>query len=95
MLIVKNAMEPLVWQMLNLILGKFPEACDCDICRCDIAAITLNQLQPKYYATEKGEIYNKVKILELQYRADIVGAITKAIIRVSKNPRCGKKKSCS
>ena len=88
--IVKNTMEILVWQMLDDIVAKFPEVCSCEGCKGDIAALALNQLPPKYAATELGEVYSKSNILESQYRADIIGAITRAIVKVTDSPRCGK-----
>lgn len=87
-LMVKNVMEVLVWNFLDDILEKFPEGCNCEQCRYDIAALALNQLTPKYVATEKGEIYTKIQFLEVQYRADIVGALTRAIAKVIESPRC-------
>ncbi|MEW6623741.1 MAG: late competence development ComFB family protein [Bacillota bacterium] len=89
-LLVKNVMELLVMQTVEDVLSKFPEVCRCDICRTDILALALNQLPPKYTVTEKGELFSKIQILEAQYRADIIGAITKAIIKVSESPRCSK-----
>lgn len=85
---VKNVMETLVWNSLENVLDNFPNACKCNICKCDIAAIALNNLTPKYVATEIGEIYSKTEILENQYRADVISAITRAIIRVMQYPRC-------
>ncbi|KUO50715.1 MAG: hypothetical protein APF76_15570 [Desulfitibacter sp. BRH_c19] len=88
--LVKNTMEILVWQMVNDIVPKFPEVCRCNGCRSDIVALALNQLPPMYVATEIGEVYSKSNILESQYRADIIGALTKAIVKVAASPRCSK-----
>ncbi|WP_035267529.1 late competence development ComFB family protein [Desulfitibacter alkalitolerans] len=86
--LVRNTMEILVWQMVDDVMRKFPEVCGCEGCRSDIVALALNQLPPKYVATEIGEVYSKSNILESQYRADIIGAITKAIVKVTESPRC-------
>jgi competence protein ComFB len=84
---VKNYMEDVVWSFLPNVLAKYPEACSCSICQHDTVAIALNQLPPRYVAREQGEIYTKLNTLEIQYRADVYAALTKAIMLVSANPR--------
>ena len=86
-LFLRNYMEDLVWNFLDEVLAKYPEACSCTSCRHDMAAIALNGLQPRYVVREKGEVYSKVSTLEVQYRADIYGALTKAIMTVMSIPR--------
>lgn len=84
---VKNYMEDVVWSFLPNVLAKYPEACHCNICQHDMVAIALNLLPPRYVAREQGEIYTKLNTLEIQYRADVYAALTKAIMVVSSNPR--------
>lgn len=84
---LKNCMEDFVWNFMDEVLAKYPEACSCTICRYDIAAIALNSLPPRYVVREKGEIFSKISTLEVQYRADVYGALTRAIMTVQANPR--------
>lgn len=84
---LKNYMEDVVWSFLPNVLAKYPNACSCEICQHDIAAIALNLLPPRYVVREQGEIYSKLNTLEIQYRADVYAALTKAIMTVTANPR--------
>lgn len=61
--------------------------CDCQQCTDDIKAIMLNNLKPMYVVTDKGILYNKVKALNTQFKADILGELTKAIKIVEENPQ--------
>jgi len=86
-LFLKNYMEECTWEFLDEVLTKYPEVCNCESCRYDIAAIALNNLPPRYVVREKGEIYSKASMLRIQYRADIYAALTKAIFQVKESPR--------
>lgn len=86
-LVLKNYMEDCVWELLDEVLEKNPQACRCAVCRHDIAALALNQLPPRYAVREKGALYTKVSMLETQYRADIYAALTRALMQVKANPR--------
>ncbi|MDN5343966.1 MAG: competence protein ComFB [Clostridia bacterium] len=88
-LFLKNYMEDCVWELLDEVLARDPGACRCAICRYDIAALALNQLPPRYVVREKGVVYSKVAMLEVQHRADIYRAITQALMTVKQNPRHG------
>lgn len=82
-----NHMEKAVLNILDRILESQDNLCRCEKCRLDIAAIALNNLPSKYVVTNKGELYTKVQEMEIQFEADIIREITKAIEIVSKNPR--------
>ncbi len=86
MVILKNYMEEVV---LNLIEGVLDDInmCKCELCKMDIAALALNDLPPKYIATEKGELYSKVNSLRNQFEVDVIAAITKAAVLVKRAPR--------
>lgn len=86
-------MEVLVFEAIDELLEKYEDICACDICRTDIVAYALNSLPPKYIATETGEVYSKLSTLQSQTNSDVLSAIIKAIMRVSKNPRCSNKNS--
>jgi competence protein ComFB len=83
---IKNYMEDLVSDMLEQVL-KDITVCKCDKCKYDITAIALNSLPPKYVVTRKGELYTKLASLAQQSDVDIISAITKASVIVSRNPR--------
>jgi len=83
---VKNYMEEAVLHIIDSILDNV-KACTCNNCVSDVMAITLNNLPPKYVVTKKGELYTKINNLQQQYDVDIVSAITRAHVMVSRNPR--------
>lgn len=83
---LRNYMEFMVFDSLNHIIADL-KICDCDICKHDIAAIALNQLQPKYVVTKKGEIYTKLNVLQQQFEVDVISALTKAANIVNEHPR--------
>lgn len=84
---LKNYMEDFVWGYLDEVLSKYPEICQCDICKHDIVAIALNNLPTKYVVREQGELYSKLETLDTQYRIDVIAALTRAIMIVKDNPR--------
>jgi competence protein ComFB len=80
-------MEDIVRDTLeNLISGR-EDICKCPKCKLDIVAWALNRLPPKYVVTDKGRMYTKLKEQEIQFRADVVQELTKAISRISKGPQ--------
>ncbi|MDU2065669.1 MAG: late competence development ComFB family protein [Sporomusaceae bacterium] len=85
-MILKNYMEDLVWQKLTAILSERPHICSCERCRHDMAAIALNLLPSKYIVKPLGETYTRTHLLETQFNADIVTAISRAVTIVKNNP---------
>lgn len=83
---IKNYMEEIVFNQIKEVLDDI-NACSCDKCMLDIAAIALNDLPPKYIVTEKGELYSKINALKQQFEVDVVAAITKAAVLVKRRPR--------
>lgn len=79
-------MEEVVLNSIEGILDDI-NVCKCQICIMDIAALALNDLPPKYVATEKGELYSKVNSLRNQFEVDVIAAITKAAVLVKRSPR--------
>lgn len=59
----------------------------CDKCIDDIKAIALNNLEPIYVVSEKGNMYAKSNELNVQFRTDVIKELTEAIEIVSQNPR--------
>lgn len=83
---VINIMEKIVWDNMQSVIDSKADACDCDICRADIAAYALNNLRPRYVATSRGEIISKAKVLENQFHLDTIIALTAALEVVCAEP---------
>ena len=83
---IRNYMEDMVSDRLDELLAERDDICGCQKCKLDMMVWALNHLPPKYVITEKGRLYTKLTGQELQFRADIVKELTRAILRVSKNP---------
>jgi competence protein ComFB len=81
-----NNMEDLVLRYAETSMNRMGSICKCEKCRKDVAAIALNNLPAKYIVTEKGDMYTRLKEMEMQYIADVVREVTKAIDIVAKNP---------
>ncbi len=86
MITLKNYMEEVVLNLMEGVLDDI-NMCKCELCVMDIAALALNDLPPKYIATEKGELYSKVNSLRNQFEVDVIAAITKAAVLVKRAPR--------
>jgi competence protein ComFB len=84
---VYNIMENFVYEMLETILKTKPEACDCEQCRADIAAMALNQLKPRYVASKIGDVFSRTEMLDSKMRAAILVTLTEATEKVASNPR--------
>lgn len=86
MVTLKNYMEEVVLNLMEGVLDDI-NMCKCELCVMDIAALALNDLPPKYIATEKGELYSKANSLRNQFEVDVIAAITKAAVLVKRSPR--------
>lgn len=84
---LRNLMEEEVIYTIKKLLKDRDDICVCDKCQLDIAAIALNNLKPKYVATEKGSVYAKADTLNYQFDADLIREIIKAIKIVGEKPR--------
>jgi competence protein ComFB len=80
-------MEDIVRDTLENLISEREDICKCPKCKLDIVAWALNRLPPKYVVTDKGRMYTKLKEQEIQFRADVVQELTKAISRISKGPQ--------
>ena len=83
---VANYMEVIVLDKIEDTL-KGTGVCLCETCKSDIAAVALNNLQPHYFATDKGFLFSKIKTLQLQDMTDVIMQITKAAEVIKQNPR--------
>jgi len=83
---IRNYMEDVVSDLLDELLHGRKDICQCQKCKCDMMVWALNRLPPNYVVTEKGRLYTKLSEQGIQFKADVVKELTKAIQRVSKNP---------
>jgi competence protein ComFB len=83
----KNYMEEAVKQVLDELLIRQKVKCKCARCRLDIVALALNNLPPKYAVTDVGRAHTKLEAAKAQFQIDIVRELTKAVEKVSENPR--------
>lgn len=81
-----NVMEILVLDILDEVLKTRTNICNCERCRLDLAAISLNKLPPSYVVTPEGEIFLRTNVLRQQFRADVYRVISEAVAVVSKFP---------
>jgi len=84
---IQNYMEDVVQDELELLLSERDDICKCQKCRFDMMVWALNRLPPKYVITDRGRLYTKLKEQEVQFKADVVKELTKAILCISKNPQ--------
>lgn len=84
---IENYMEDVVQDELELLLAEIDNICKCQKCKLDMMVYALNRLPPKYVITNRGRIYTKLKEQEVQFKADVVKELTKAILYISKNPQ--------
>ncbi len=83
---IRNLMEEIVFEAMDEILEEI-SVCSCETCYSDIAAKALNDLEPKYFVTEKGKLYSKMQALKTQTEVDVVSAVTKAAVLIKRHPR--------
>ena len=86
---LKNYMEQLVWEQLDEFLAVDANACKCEKCRYDMAALALNRMMPHYVVAAKGETFTRMKTLELQFQIDVMTAILHAAETVKSRPHHG------
>ncbi len=84
---IRNFMEDMVKDVLDELLSSDANICKCEKCRLDIMAIALNNIKPKYVVTVKGRVYAKLSELEVQFRADVIRELAKAISLVKGKPQ--------
>lgn len=87
---LQNYTEIIVDDVLSNMLRAQELECQCEKCMDDIRAIALNNLEPKYVATERGILYSKLNEFSVQAKADVIRELTKAMEKVKENPRHNK-----
>ncbi|MBP6920675.1 MAG: late competence development ComFB family protein [Candidatus Omnitrophica bacterium] len=84
---IQNYMEDVVQDELELLLSERDDICKCQKCKYDIMVMALNRLPPQYVITNRGRLYTKLTEQETQFKADVVKELTKAILKVGRNPQ--------
>jgi competence protein ComFB len=84
---IYNYMELVVADELEKLLDEIEDICKCKKCRLDMMVCALNRLPPKYILSDKGRMFTKLQESDVQAQADVIKELTKAIIRVTKNPQ--------
>jgi len=82
-------MEDMVDLVLPRVLleDKYKNQCTCEQCINDIKAIALNDLKPRYVATETGSVLSKANTFTVQSDTDVTKALVEAIEKVNRLPR--------
>ena len=85
---LKNYMEVVVRDVVEQELKKIDVKWVTDERRkLDVMAIILNRLPARYVVTGKGWIMTKIKETEVQFQADILREMVRAVKVVEDNPR--------
>lgn len=82
----KNVMEELVIEQIDKYIDTL-DICHCSVCRCDLAALSLNHLKPKYVNTEKGRLISTTEKMSYDNMLEIVGVIAECAESVKMHPR--------
>lgn len=83
---VKNLMEDIVWSNVDRIMAHHKMQCGCERCKYDIVALALNYLPPRYFVSQKGETFSRIRSLEQQFNVDVITALSNAIKIVNSDP---------
>lgn len=87
-MLVKNAMEPLVAEVLNDNWQLINMPCKCEQCKNDVFALALNLIPPRYVSKANGYAYVKAQYFDKQMHANILVKIGEATRKVSEQPQC-------
>jgi len=66
---------------------EFKDICKCKKCLIDVATYVLNRLPARYFTSYQGEVLTKIAEFENQLQVDAISTVTKAIKKVSSDPR--------
>ncbi|MCG2711124.1 MAG: late competence development ComFB family protein [Candidatus Omnitrophica bacterium] len=85
---IKNYMEVVVKEVVDQEMKKMNEDWAKDErFKLDVMALILNRLPARYVVTGKGWIMTKIRETEVQFQADILREMIRAIKIVENNPR--------
>lgn len=85
---VLNYMEEIVSRYLERILkgSEYASVCKCEHCKDDIMAMALNNLQPFYITTKRGEVFAEYSSYEVQHQTEVIKEVIHAVDFVSIHP---------
>lgn len=81
-----NFIEDDVINAINKLGDSLGDWCNCEKCKLDVAALALNNWQPRYVVTEKGRLLGRANNMNQQFNTDVILEVTKAIKLVAINP---------
>jgi competence protein ComFB len=84
--VLKNVSEDLIDMYIDECM-QHTTMCTCSRCRADVSAFALNLIAPHYVVSESGDMMVRARTLSNQFQADVITAITQAVLIVGKNPR--------
>lgn len=83
---IRNVMEDVVGEKVDNLM-EITGSCNCSKCKADVMALALNQLPPRYVATENGAVFSHMEATATQMQAEITVAVMSAIDMVGRNPK--------
>ena len=84
---VTNVVERLIDEEFPTVMKKFPVACWCCLWLADILALGLLGITPRFVATDRGDLFERVHISDMMVKVEALRAMTEAVEKVSRNPR--------
>jgi len=81
-----NYMEDMLREKLMHTM-KVLRSCQCERCRLDVLAISLNALPAAYAVTERDDSAERIKDLRREYEVKVTATLIKAIQQVKSAPR--------
>lgn len=84
---LKNIIEDIASDFLNVILALRYDICTCEICKNDMLAYVLSRVPARYVTTEEGSLHTIIDQTKAEQQAQIGREIIKAMDIVSAKPR--------
>lgn len=84
--VIVNAYEEMVKQNV-LMMIEYMDMCRCDKCVSDACAMVLNQLEPHYVTTRKGELLTIIPQTVRDKHIDLTVKVVQALQKVKESPR--------
>lgn len=84
---LKNYTETVVKEIYTELAGQRSDLCKCEKCRLDVLAMALNNLQPLYYVSERGQVFSRLQSTYTEIKTRVLTEVLKAIRHVEKQPK--------
>jgi len=81
-----NITEELVRRKVKILMAE-ANMCCCDKCYCDVCALILNKMAPRYVTTEKGKLLSLLNTSNNQFQTDMLVHAWQAIEKVKQSPK--------